>query len=278
MDPRRDGEGSSEVVVTTVLDEDAGQGRDVGIDEGEGEGVEELDEKGQLFADELVKIDKDIPRCDRDYWFFKVPENLTKLRNLVSTYVWSHPKEGYSQGMCDLLAPLLVMLEDESLTYACYLCLMRSAIELFPPHTGMNTRLSNLKALLQVLEPDFFQYLSERPLGDGLFYCYRWFLVSFKREFEYDDVFRLWETWWAAQLCCSTHFLEFCGLAIMTQFKPAIMDSHMDSSDILNLFTDLADSKSIDCLQTITLAQRTIHRLVVALTIAPGGSDRELAS
>lgn len=68
MDPRRDGEGSSEVVVTTVLDEDAGQGRDVGIDEGEGEGVEELDEKGQLFADELVKIDKDIPRCDRDYW------------------------------------------------------------------------------------------------------------------------------------------------------------------------------------------------------------------
>ena len=33
----------------------------------------------------------------------------------------------------------------------------------------------------QVLEPDYFGYLSERPLGDGLFYCYRWFLVLFKR-------------------------------------------------------------------------------------------------
>ena len=82
--------------------------------------------------------------------FFQEPDNLTKLRNIVSTYVWTHLGEGYSQGMCDLLAPLLVVLEDEALTYACYLCLMRSAIQLFPPHTGMNTRLSNLKALLQV--------------------------------------------------------------------------------------------------------------------------------
>ena len=52
--------------------------------------------------------------------------------------------------MCDLLAPQLMVLEDEALTYACYLCLMRTAIQLFPPHTGMNTRISNLKALLQV--------------------------------------------------------------------------------------------------------------------------------
>ena len=44
--------------------------------EGEGRGeVEEekpeelvLDERGQLFAEELIKIDKDIPRCDREYW------------------------------------------------------------------------------------------------------------------------------------------------------------------------------------------------------------------
>lgn len=41
----------------------------------------------------------------------------------------------------------------------------------------------------------------------------------FPAEFEYEDVFRLWETWWAAGQCYSAHFLEFCGLAIMTQFK-----------------------------------------------------------
>ena len=34
---------------------------------------------------------------------------------------------------------------------------------------------------LQVLEGDFYQYLLERPMGDGIFYSYRWFLVNFKR-------------------------------------------------------------------------------------------------
>lgn len=44
------------------------------------------------------------------------------------------------------------------------------------------------------------------------------------------------------------------------------MDAHMDSSDILNLFTDLADTKAIECVPTIVIAQRTIRDLVAALT------------
>ena len=44
------------------------------------------------------------------------------------------------------------------------------------------------------------------------------------------------------------------------------MDAHMDSSDILNLFTDLADNKAISCLTTISIAQATIQQLISALT------------
>ena len=57
---------------------------------------------------------------------------------------------------------------------------MCDSVHLVPakkPANGLNV----VVHYLQVLEPDFFQYLSERPLGDGLFYCYRWFLVSYKR-------------------------------------------------------------------------------------------------
>lgn len=225
-----------------------------------------MDAKGRWFVDELVKINKDIPRCDRDYEFFKEPANLTKLRNVVCSYVWTHMSEGYSQGMCDLLAPLLVVLREEVLVYACYLRLMETAIKLFPPNTGMNTRLHNVQALLQVLEPDYFQYLSERPMGDGLFYCYRWFLVCFKREIAYDDVFRLWETIWAARKCVSNNFEEFFALGIMVQFKTAIMDAHLDPSDILNLFTDLAEKRSIDAAVTITIAQNIVQDLQSDLT------------
>lgn len=82
--------------------------------------------------------------------YFKEQVHLMKLRNVVCCYVWTHMSEGYSQGMCDLLAPLMVILDNEPLAYTCYLKLMESAIKLFPPNTGMNTRLANLQALLQV--------------------------------------------------------------------------------------------------------------------------------
>jgi len=168
--------------------------------------------------------------------------------------------------MCDLLAPLLVILDNETQAYAAFLLLMETDIKLFPPYTEMNNKLGDVRELLQVLEPDYFQYLSERPLGDGLFYCYRWFLVKFKREFGYSDIFQLWETIWASRLCVSNHFDEFFALAIMQQFKTAIMDAHLDPSDILNLYTDLADKHAIDCTVTIQLTRATIAELQGAIT------------
>lgn len=69
-DGRVDGEGQE--------GEEGGEGKEEGekgeggergsdpIDNGGGE--ECLDSKGQDFAEELFKIDKDIPRCDRNYW------------------------------------------------------------------------------------------------------------------------------------------------------------------------------------------------------------------
>ena len=31
--------------------------------------MSELDERGEKFLQDLYNIDKDIPRCDRDYWW-----------------------------------------------------------------------------------------------------------------------------------------------------------------------------------------------------------------
>ncbi|KAL8199271.1 UNVERIFIED_CONTAM: Small G protein signaling modulator 2 [Gekko kuhli] len=60
----------------------------------------------------LHRIDKDVQRCDRNYWYFTA-ENLEKLRNIMCSYVWEHLDVGYVQGMCDLLAPLMVILDQD---------------------------------------------------------------------------------------------------------------------------------------------------------------------
>lgn len=46
----------------------------------------------------------------------------------------------------------------------------------------------------------------------------------------------------------------------------AIMDAHLDPSDILNLFTDLAEKNAIHCKECIRLAQQDISELQAALT------------
>ena len=67
----------------------------------------------------LGRIDKDVQRCDRNHPYF-VPANLEKLRNVITTYVWDHMDVGYMQGMCDLVAPMLVIFDDEALTHSCF--------------------------------------------------------------------------------------------------------------------------------------------------------------
>ncbi|XP_019848772.1 PREDICTED: small G protein signaling modulator 1-like [Amphimedon queenslandica] len=226
---------------------------------------EELSKREGDFINELFKIDKDVPRCDRDYSFFRIPQNLTKLRNIITSYIWENMSNGYSQGMCDLLAPLLVILEDEEITFHCYCSLMERMESCFPPKPGVTQRMSNLQSLLQVLESDFYDYLNEMPMGDALFYTYRWFLVNFKREFTYNDIFLLWETSWVARQLTTDNFEEFIALGLLQEFKAPIMDAQLDPSEILNLFTDLADSKNLNARKIISTAKHTIETLQNAL-------------
>jgi hypothetical protein len=64
------------------------------------------------FAANLHRIDKDVARCDRTYSYFINVNNLKKLRNIMCTYVWDNLATGYIQGMCDLVAPLLVIFDE----------------------------------------------------------------------------------------------------------------------------------------------------------------------
>ena len=49
------------------------------------------------FSLNLHRIEKDVARCDRTLEYFSSQENLDRLRNIVTTYVWDHLDTGYMQ-------------------------------------------------------------------------------------------------------------------------------------------------------------------------------------
>ncbi|KAL4098131.1 hypothetical protein QTP88_022793 [Uroleucon formosanum] len=200
--------------------------------------------QGGIYPVELVenfglnvhRIDKDVQRCDRNYPYFTL-ENLDKLRNIICTYVWDHLEMGYMQGMCDLVAPLLVILDDETLSYSCF-CLLMERMSANFPHSGgaMDTHFANMRSLVQILDSEMFELMHENGDFTHFYFCYRWFLLDFKRELLYDDVFTVWETIWAAKEMSSSHFVLFFALALVETYRDIILANHMDFTDIIKFF------------------------------------------
>jgi len=216
-----------------------------------------------LYTVNLHRIEKDVQRCDRNYWYF-TPANLEKLRNIMCSYIWQHIEIGYVQGMCDLLAPLLVILDDarglrpwdhlgsscspgsgsccscalspEALAFSCFTELMKRMSQNFPHGGAMDTHFANMRSLIQILDSELFELMHQNGDYTHFYFCYRWFLLDFKRELVYDDVFSVWETIWAAKHVSSAHYVLFIALALVEVYRDIILENNMDFTDIIKFF------------------------------------------
>ncbi|XP_032739147.1 small G protein signaling modulator 1 isoform X2 [Lontra canadensis] len=193
-----------------------------------------------LYTVNLHRIEKDVQRCDRNYWYF-TPANLEKLRNIMCSYIWQHIETGYVQGMCDLLAPLLVILDDEALAFSCFTELMKRMNQNFPHGGAMDTHFANMRSLIQILDSELFELMHQNGDYTHFYFCYRWFLLDFKRELVYDDVFSVWETIWAAKHVSSTHYVLFIALALVEVYRDIILENNMDFTDIIKFFNEMAE-------------------------------------
>ncbi|ALC48611.1 CG32506 [Drosophila busckii] len=194
----------------------------------------------EQFGLNLHRIEKDVQRCDRNYSYF-ANENLDKLRNVISTYVWEHLDIGYMQGMCDLVAPLLVIFDDESLSYSCFCKLMERMIENFPSGGAMDMHFANMRSLIQILDSEMYDLMDSNGDYTHFYFCYRWFLLDFKRELVYDDVFATWEVIWAAKHIASGHFVLFLALALLETYRDIILSNSMDFTDVIKFFNEMAE-------------------------------------
>lgn len=64
----------------------------------------------------------------------------------ILRYVWEHLETGYMQGMCDLVAPLLVIFDDEAATYSCFCHLMGRMSHNFPNGGAMDQHFANMRS------------------------------------------------------------------------------------------------------------------------------------
>ncbi|CAI5446177.1 unnamed protein product [Caenorhabditis angaria] len=212
------------------------------------------------FMANLHRIDKDVERCDRNLIFFSNKDNLESLRRVMCTYVRRNLEEGYIQGMCDLLAPLLVVFEDEALTLECFTILMARLRENFPQRSGMDKCLSNLRSLIQVVDPQIFQMLTASSDFTHLYFSYRWFLLDFKRELSYECTYKVWETIWSAtRLEITENFALFFALALVTNYRDVIVTNNMDFTDMIKFFNEMAERH--DCSRILTSSRNHVKCL-----------------
>jgi hypothetical protein len=70
----------------------------------------------------------------------------------------------------------------------------------------------------------------------NFFFCYRWILIIFKREFEYSKTMRLWDALWSRHLCA--HFHLFVCVAVLQRHRNTIIHDQLELDALLRLVND----------------------------------------
>lgn len=170
---------------------------------------EPMDKKEIQWKLTLHQIGLDVHRTDRTLVFYEKQENLSKLWDILAVYAWIDEDVGYCQGMSDLCSPMIILLDDEADSFWCFERLMRRLRGNFrctESSVGVETQLSNLAAITQIVDPKLHQHLETLGGGDYLF-AFRMLMVLFRREFSFGDSLYLWEMMWALEYDPNLFFL-----------------------------------------------------------------------
>lgn len=176
--------------------------------------------------------------------------------------------EGYVQGMSDLCLVCYMACDgDEAKAFWSFVALMRRWGGFYvEDQSGMRQELVLLQRLVAELCPRLYMYLQSI---DALhfFFCFRWLLVCFKREFALDDVLRLWEAIWASSWCSQnsggwplcTHFELFLSLAILESHAD-VMERHLKTFDEVLMYVQSL-SNHMDAATVLRRAEALVYRL-----------------
>jgi len=196
------------------------------------------------FRERKTQIEKDIGRTDRTHPFYQGDKNpnMALLQDILMTYVMYNFDLGYVQGMSDLLSPILFVMQNEVDAFWCFVGFMDKVGPNFEfDQGGMKQQLADLTDIMKCVDPSLYNYLDTKESGN-LYFCFRWLLIWFKREFQYGDTMTLWEVLWTAP---PNHHLLVC-LAILDSEKASIVENKYGFTEILKHVNDMSHRIDLD--------------------------------
>ncbi len=79
------------------------------------------------------------------------------------------------------ISKLSYFIKLEVLTYSCFCELMKRMVANFPHGGAMDAHFANMRSLIQILDAEMFELMHQNGDYTHFYFCYRWFLLDFKR-------------------------------------------------------------------------------------------------
>ncbi|KAL6641315.1 hypothetical protein ACP70R_019496 [Stipagrostis hirtigluma subsp. patula] len=125
--------------------------------------------------------------------------HASRLVAVLEAYAIYDPEIGYCQGMSDLLAPLLAVIEEDDEAFWCFAGFMRKARHNFRlDEMGIRRQLNMVGRIIKYKDFRLYRHLEMLEAAD-CFFVYRMVVVMFRRELTFEQTLCLWEVMWADQ-------------------------------------------------------------------------------
>ena len=167
-------------------------------------------ERNAQFRHLCDSVKRDARRTDSSEEFYtevktdnpSEDDNIQKLVNIIVIYTLEHQGLSYTQGMTDLLSPILYVMRREEDAYICFAAMVERIKNNFSVWCdGTLNKIERLRHLCEVLDPQLYSYLTNNIQEDAFALFFGMVLIDCRREFSFRDSFHLLEVVWSAAMC-----------------------------------------------------------------------------
>jgi len=209
-----------------------------------------LKEQSLQIAKDVLRTDRFVPGYDDE----KSPL-LAEMTCILMTYGVRVAHIGYCQGMSDMLSPILYAFRNhpdrEVLSFWCFSRLMdRVNANFREDQSGIRAQLKKIASLMRLADRDLSQHFME--IDPDYHAVFRWLLVHFKREFQFEDISRVWEIFWL-DFVAERDLHLYLAVSILLQHRERILLDCSSFPELLRYINDLSLRLDVDlCLSDAT--------------------------